>query len=322
MTTIAAKSLLASAHAIDNGAPRIDSLLLRNPRWIHAEGRTHRLFSLGERTYELATPSIMEDHDRSINASSSRAIPVKKLIQDVMDDPAIPIYWGANKPGMQAHEELKGQARVDAESEWMLAMEAAIKSAKVLEKIGAHKQIINRLLEPFSHINVVVTSTQWANFLYLRDHQDAEPHMAMLARAIRKAIFEAEPQKLKPGEWHLPLVDDNWMEYECPTSGAGQILVRNGLKLSVARCASTSYLTVDGLDMTMDRATALHDKLVGMDPLHASPCEHQAKVDVYNPDHVGPYGEWRTGRWSNEHLAGNLGPGYIQYRKTLKGERK
>jgi hypothetical protein len=325
MTTILSRNLLTSAHAIDHGAPPISTVFARYPRWIHAEGRTHRLFSLGDSVYELATPSVMEDHDRSINASSSRAIPVEKLIQDVIDDPAVPLYWGANQPGMQAQRELTGQARIDAESEWLLAMEAAIKSARALAQIGAHKQLINRLLEPFSHINVVITSTNWSNFLHLRDHSDAEPHIAILAREIRKAIQTANVQKLHPGEWHLPMANsacDRAMANDDAHTVIPRSEIRyrdNLLKLSVARCASTSYKTVDGFDMTLDRAVALHDKLVGMDPLHASPCEHQAKIDKFN---VNPNWMRGSGHWETPELSGNLGPGYIQYRKTLKGERR
>jgi hypothetical protein len=338
LTTISAKSILASAHAEDHGAPRIDTLLLRYPRWIHAEGRTHRLFSLGEAVYELATPSVMEDHDRSINASSSRAIPVKQLIQDILDDPAIPLFWGANQKGMQADLECNEEVYladcscspdgppVNREEAWLYARDQAIAMACSFAKAGYHKQIVNRLLEPFSHINVVVTSTNWSNFLHLRDHKDAEPHIQLLAREIRKAIFEAPVQKLRPGEWHLPwIMPEDYRPLQMLSGQTGNEWVDLARKLSVARCASASYTTVDGFDMTPDRAQALHDKLVGMDPLHASPCEHQAQVDVFddfNMDISDPNRDRDNEHhgWRQPNLSGNLAPGWVQYRKTLKGE--
>ena len=216
----------------------------------------------------------MEDLNLSRNASSSRAIPVERLIADVIADPAEPLYWGANKPGMQAGEELTGMSLHEAKCIWRLAMANAAGSARNLATCGAHKQIVNRLLEPFSHITVVVTATAWSNFFALRDHPDAEPHIRMLAQAVRKARDEATVQTLKPGEWHLPFVDLGC--YAKDIRGDGEF-VDPYIKLSVARCASTSYKTVEGFDMTMERALALHDKLRAANPMHASPFEHQCR---------------------------------------------
>jgi hypothetical protein len=309
LTTISAKSILASQHT-ETGA-RIDTFLLRYPRWIHAEFMTHRVFSR--------------------NASSSRAIPVAKLIQSVIDDPAVPLFWGANQKGMQADVECNEKVGVYAkpindtrgpgrefinferanmarEDAWIYARDRAIEAARAFDEAGYHKQIVNRLLEPFGHITVVATGTQWSNFFALRCHPAAEPHMQMLARAIKEAYDEAEVQMLAPGQWHLPFVGlDDWVTINnlCLPRGEHTAMA---LKLSVARCASTSYKTVEGFDMTLERAVALHDKLVASVPLHASPCEHQAQADKYD------------GRWANPGHGGNLGDGWIQYRKLLPGE--
>lgn len=299
MTTISAQSILASCHA-DDPSKRIDTLLLRYPRFIHAEFMTHRLFSR--------------------NASSSRAIPVEKLIQSAIDEPAIPLHWGKNQKGMQADGEHDAHVEVEAAQDslngepwvmgrqeaWLSARDDAVEWARRFTQAGYHKQIVNRLLEPFTHITVVCTSTNWSNFLHLRDHPDAEPHMQMLARAVREALDGAEVQKLKPGEWHLPFVSE--AERKDAQFGPSQSPGINSLlALSVARCASTSYKTVDGFDMTIDRAVALHDKLVAADPLHASPCEHQAQVPAKGEG-------WKGG------LGGNFGAGWCQYRKMLEGE--
>jgi hypothetical protein len=346
MTTISAKSILASKHAI-TGA-RIDTLLLRNPRWIHAEGRTHRLMKIGEdMEISVPTPSLMEDENLSRNASSSRAIPVEKLIQDVLDDPAVPLFWGLNKPGMQAaehtpcvdfleegrtEEELDCWVTFDAEEEWLLARDEAVDRARRFAKAGYHKQIVNRLLEPFSHITVVVTATNWSNFLALRDHPDAEPHIQILAREIRKALEGADVQVLQPGEWHLPFLEpadyasvkgmihdpspvygnqESWLRVEDARIDAQR-------KLSVARCASTSYRTVDGFDMTLERAIELHDKLLNSNPMHASPFEHQAQADELRSSGsiARLNGEWL---YEHPHQHGNF-TGFRQYRKMLPGE--
>lgn len=287
MTTISARSILSSRHAVTGDT--LHTLLLRYPRFIHAEFMTHRMFSR--------------------NASSSRAIPVEKLIQDVLDDPAVPLFWGKNQKGMQANEELEFYDREHAITAWLHAKDAAVRRAREIAYRGAHKQIVNRLLEPFSHITVVCSATNWSNFLHLRDHKDAEPHMQMLAREIRTALDGAAVQELQPGEWHLPFVlEEDWPECPGEPDAEGDMI-----KLSVARCASTSYKTVEGFDMTLERATALHDKLVGMDPLHASPCEHVAEADArvaLGYTHDG---------WAHPDQHGNF-IGFRQYRKMLAGE--
>ena len=331
MTTITATSILASQHA--DAPQRVDTLLLRYPWIIHSEGQTHRLLEIGEDMEVLIkTPSLMADRDLSRNAGSTRAIPVEKMIQSVIDDPYVPLYWGKNQRGMQAGEELSPAEIEEARGLWLEAMANAIKSARRLDAMGIHKQQINRLLAPFSHITVVVTATEWVNFFALRDHADAEPHIRLLAQAIRVARDEATVQTLGPGEWHLPFADANTDDadnedvfaaykhigavspkegWECAidnswsnTQKVGELL----LKLSVARCASTSYKTVEGFDMSLGRAIALHDKLVGSKPMHASPMEHQCYADEFIK---------RAKKWRQPNLHGNF-RGFCQYRRALE----
>ena len=323
MTTISATVV---ADSVGHQAPRLTTFRLRYPRWIHAEGRTHRVLRVGEDLeVEVRTPSLMEDPDLSRNASSSRAIPVSKMIQDVLDDPAIPLFWGKNQKGMQASEDCNAEVEYsDAnngphgnwgsrEDAWRYAIENAVAMARSFDDAGYHKQIVNRLLEPFSHITVVVTGTQWSNFYALRRHADAEPHIKMLADRMWDAQQASYPTLLEPGQWHLPFVDAVDANDEPVVLSGGEAL-QNAIKLSVARCASTSYKTVDGFDMTLERAVALHDKLVASTPLHVSPAEHQAQVPRAPLLMVNG-----TPRMTSE-LGGNLGPGWVQYRKTLPGE--
>jgi thymidylate synthase ThyX len=245
------------ADSIADSCPRMTTLQLRYPRFIHSEFMTHRQFSR--------------------NASSSRAIPIDRLIQDVIDDPAMPIHWGANKPGMQAGEELDS-----GHVEWILARDTAIHHAQRMARMGYHKQIVNRILEPFAHANVLCTATEdaYAHFFALRDHPDAQPEIAALARAMRAAMAGSEPDWLCEYNWHTPYVD-------CETP------VNYEREISAARCASVSYKTVDGKPMTVDKALAIYDKLAGSDPIHASPFEHIARPD--------PIGEKGCRNFTNWH---------------------
>lgn len=282
MSQPTAKTILRSRNA---SAPQhvLSTLLVRMPRIILAEWNTHRIFSR--------------------NAASTRAIPTKKLIEQVATDPFVPLVWGKNVPGMQSvgiHEDVAA-----CELAWLKARDAAVENAERLMDLGLHKQIVGRVLEPWMWTLVCVSSTEWNNFRELRDHEAAEPHIQMLAKEIGKCLDdESTIQTINPGAWHTPFVTDEDDPYD-------QLTIDQWIKLSVARCASTSYKTVDGFDMTLERAVALHDKLVGSKPLHASPCEHVAMADnlVTNGPYLMPWFEHR-----NQHA--NF-TGFRQYRHML-----
>jgi len=276
MTTISASVI---ADSISVPEIRLTTLQLRYPRFIHAEFMTHRVFSR--------------------NASSSRAVPVEKLIADIERDPAMPLHWGKNQPGMQAHKQLTGYELGVAKGHYLAALQDALVHATHLHEIGAHKQLVNRILEPFTHINVVVTATEWDNFFALRDHPDAEPHIQMLAREIKRAMSESTPKKLRMYEWHLPYVSAEEQE----EADSGTLC-----KISAARCARVSYLTQEGKKPARDTDLALYERLAGSEPLHASPLEHQASPD---------FRSWTGWHYNNQH--GNF-IGWRQFRKIVEEE--
>lgn len=234
------------------------SFQLRYWRAIHAEFMTHRT--------------------KSRNAGSSRAIPVRKMLSQVWNDPAGPYYWGANRPGMQAGDELTGWRLALAKRTWKWAGRSACVFAWAAMKLGLHKQVANRILEPWQYINVVVTATEWDNFFSLRCHPDAQPEMQMLARDIlstmKAAIENDQVDILQPGDWHLVYVTDK---------ERASLPVDVLLKISAARAARVSYEAFDG-NGDIDKEIERHDKLVGSVPIHASPTEHQAQALAWKLD--------------------------------------
>jgi hypothetical protein len=196
--------------------------------------------------------------------------------------------------------------------------------------LGAHKQIVNRIIEPWCHINTLVTSTEWANFDALRCHPDAQPEMRALAEASREARLNSTPTRLRPGEWHLPYItEDDRQEVYWSTRhvsyGNNECFdeveaLQTCIKVSVARCARVSYLTHEGKKSTIDEDLALYDRLVGSTPLHASPTEHQAapdrRLEAYEDLAITPNG---YSTWENPTQHGNF-VGWRQYRKMLPGE--
>lgn len=270
---------------------RITSILLRYPKYIHAEGRTHRVIYMGEEI-DWVTESLMKDPNLSRNASSSRAIPVSRMIDDVLRDPVIPQYWGRNQPGMSASEQhsepveipsmaaLGQTVKVSPEQAWLWGRDQAIILARAYAAAGYHKQHVNRALEPYAHINTLVTATEWDNFFLLRDHDKAQPEIRTLAREMQDAIAWSSPTPLAPGQWHLPFVRPE--DYETAgvriedTLETNRVGLSRLLKVSVARCARLSYRTFEGRPSTLEEDEGLYGKLVVEDPLHASPAEHQA----------------------------------------------
>ena len=249
---------------------RITTLELEYPRFIHPEFMTHRVFSR--------------------NASSSRAIPVAKMIQAVIDNPAMPIHWGKNQSGMQAREELDDSGKESVERLWIDARDCAVQLAKEMSEVGAHKQIVNRILEPFTHIRVIVTATNFANFFALRDHEDAQPEIRELARVMKAAMETSTPKSLGLGEWHLPYLDDEDLANINNHMAESSITRHEPNKwdvcmmacaVSAARCARVSYLTHDGERPTLQKDLELYRHLVNANPPHMSPCEHQASPNCY-----------------------------------------
>lgn len=278
------------ADSISEDRKRITTFQISYPRMIHSEFMTHRVFSR--------------------NASSSRAIPVKKVLAQVWNDPAMPVHWGQNQSGMQAKTELTGFKQTVAKALWRGAGKVACMFAWGMMKAGLHKQVSNRILEPWQIIHVVVTATEWDNFFELRDHEDAQPEIRELAIQMRKAMNESNPQMLSHGEWHLPYVLEEELSkalQDSETADKGWELMR---KVSAARCCRVSYLKHDGTASKIQEDLKLCERLAGARPIHASPFEHQA-----SPDQVSLTGV--DGEWESASLHGNF-VGWIQYRKILE----
>lgn len=294
--------------SIANGI-RICTFILTYPRLIHSEMLTHRVFSR--------------------NAASSRAIPTKAIIQNLRDDPAEIVWWGKAMAGMQAKEELSGWQLKLAKFGWATARELAILSARFMNAIGLHKQIANRVLEPFQNIRVVVTATEWNNFFALRNHKDAQPEFQLLASMMYSAMGSSTPEKLNPGEWHMPYIETVRMPagnllYGVYTERAQgdfifkELPIEVCLKISASMAAQESYRKSDS---SLEKAEAIWERLVGSAPVHASPTEHQAMVpnEPFN-------GQWFTGHvWekgvTHQDREGNYWSGnfrnWIQHRQLL-----
>lgn len=229
---------------------------LEYPRFILAELNTHCMLSK--------------------NTASSRAIPINKIIDLITENPVMPIFWGKNKPGMSADEEISPDKIEQAKQVWLELRDQAIDAARKFEELGLHKQIANRVLEPWVTVKTVVTGTELANLFWLRCHSAAQPEFRALAKDMHEALKLATPTILLDGEWHLPYVEsvrgeDGKLKYF--NEQGNEITLDQARVLSASCCAQVSYRK---LDSSLDKAEDIYSKLIESVPVHASPVEHQA----------------------------------------------
>lgn len=240
------------AHSKAPNGEELITMEIELHRFVLPEFNTHRTFSR--------------------NFQSSRAVPVQKMIEQVRNDPAMPVHWGKNQRGMVAEEQLENVEHI--QRRWRLAAISAADEAEYLVSQGLHKQVSNRLLEPFMWTKGVATATRTAfeAFFLLRSHKDAQPEIKALSDAMKVVLEESVPRKLECGEYHLPYVD-----LEDPL-----FTIEEAVKISSSCCAQVSYRS---LDDSIEKAEKIYNMLnlpengvYKEDPPHFSPTEHIAKV--------------------------------------------
>lgn len=242
------------ADSVNVMGDRLTTFELTYHRYIHSEVMTYR--------------------NLSRSAASSRAIPVEKMIRRVEWAKVYPLHWGRKQKGMVADLEIDENDQIEAEFIWDEAREDMIRHAKRLLEIDVHKQVVNRLLEPFSTITVIATGTSWGNLFEQRCHPDSQPEFRILAESMREAYESSEPKLIRPDDpipYHLPLIqmDDLWAWHE------SELTTEQLIKIAVGRCARVSYLNHDGIRNIQDDIK-LHDRLLNSKPAHLSPFEHVA----------------------------------------------
>lgn len=242
------------ADSVNPNGERITTLIADYPLIIHNEVMTHRLFSR--------------------NLASSRAIPVETMISMVMENPFIPIMTVANK-GMVSNEVVDDETLDAAKEMYLRARDKAIVYSERMLELGLSKQVVNRLLSPFQYTRALITATEWDNFFNLRCHPDAEPHMQLLAEAIRTAYNESEPKEIGWGEWHIPFDTD---KYFVENGIAGMYTQEEKLAIATARAARISYRNEDK-DSTIEEDLSIFNRLAKNG--HWSPFEHCAKAFDY-----------------------------------------
>jgi len=286
------------ADSITANGDRMTTMEIEYPRFILAELNTHRMLSK--------------------NSASSRAIPIKAMHEYISQNPAQPVSWGKNQAGMQAKEDLTGSDLSMIKYLWGKAKEDALHWARAMGDLNLHKQVANRITEPWMTMKTVISGTEWKNFFWLRAHPDAQPEINELATKMRDAYSLSVPTLLNPGEWHVPYINtyrsmaDDELVY---SDNAGQKLSADQAKvISASCCAQVSYRKNDD---SYEKAEKIFKQLIESEPCHASPVEHQA-TPMKSPDSFVDLGTTHIDR-AGRAWSGNL-RGWVQHRKLISGE--
>jgi thymidylate synthase ThyX len=230
--------------SISKHSCRLTTFRCTYPRFVHTHILTHRVFSRC--------------------TASSRAIPTAKLIEQAVSDPVMPLVWGSNQRGMQAGEPLAELQTHRSSQTWLEARDAAVRAAKQLQVLGSHKQLVNRVLEPYLWVTCIISSTEWDNFFKLRCHSAAQPEIRHIAELMRSALAGSQPEQRS---LHMPMVSPEDMM-------SGAVALHDWMMVSAGRCARVSYL---GRPSTPERDLELARRLHRDG--HYSPFEHVAYAD-------------------------------------------
>ena len=294
--------------SISKHGHRLTTFVIAFPRIVLAEFNTHRILSR--------------------NSASSRAIHVDKQIAKIESDLFYPVHWGKNQKGMQADQELTEDEIINCKYIWNNASDISVVYAKELLDCGVHKQITNRLLEPFMWHTAVVTGSEFSNFFNLRDQRMAQPEIQKIAGLMHECYDVSIPSCLNDNDWHLPFVDFN-DEITQPKEAA---ICEDGKpflsKISAGRSARVSYLTHDGR-RDFDDDLTLYDRLASAG--HMSPLEHPCRP-MTDEEHwmfsqvkrTWDGKKWVTVRDADgqkvlTHFLGNV-QGWVQLRKLFPNE--
>lgn len=337
-------------HSISEQGVNLYTLLIDFPRIVLAELAKHRMLSMSAASSRAIPFAKMQEQlsGRPVrfgasNAGMQDAGEYKEVV--LMDsfeecNTSVPRFWSRIE---------RTTNKFEPDEAWEVAKERAVEMSTAFAAAGYAKQVYNRLTEPFQMIRVLITGTEWDNFFWLRNDKAADPTIEELAKVMQQAMNNSKPVVLLAGQWHLPFVDTIWevneltqaveqkflvydVEGESGIYRSRAITLEDAIKVSCARCAATSFRNEN---YGLEKCLSVYHRLVNGDKMHSGALEHCAtpmKSAGYSATQGGskyrsnhsfiPY-TWEEGishvDRNGELWSGNF-KGFIQYRKTLKGE--
>lgn len=293
-----------------------------------------RLISVEVSYWRAIHAELMTHRDRGRNAASSRAIPFYRekkcslcgkdkcgcgnrvpidncMYAMIERKPFFPEFLGVEQKGMQSGGELVGDDRAKALKLIDDMRQFNMEKCLQLSELNLHKSIINRYLEPWMYITVLMTATEWNNFFRLRIHPKAEKHFNKMAKLVKEAINQSTPETVPYGSWHTPYIrpgekqeiydmvasKPTWLTDEDLEMNYNELAIKYTNMISAARSARLSYLTHEGV-RSFDKDIQLFYTLISpeaeedQDVIHASPLEHVARSSPNKDLRSGPLVGW------------------------------
>ena len=265
------------ADSIGPSGCRITTLEVTYPLAVHWDFLRHQSFSMYEQVHSVA---------------SNRAIPTNTYLRRIIEDPAEPLWWGKNQPGMVAREEMTGWRLIFGKRIHAFVRFVCVVGAWAMTKLGFHKEVANWNAMPHAWVTQIVTATEWENFDALRIHPAARAEMRKIATMMRDARNASTAQELGVGGWHLPYVsnDEIVKAYMIHDDGDdADALLRN---VSAARCARVSIVKQgerQGMTVEFSKASKLQSDG------HMSPFDHPAMA-LATPERVANLRGFKSAR--------------------------
>jgi hypothetical protein len=200
------------------------------------------------------------------NSFSSRAVNKSKYIENIKNDPYIPI-WTYNKPGMigDVVEDVKYIKHLT--NQYLKKMEYDV--AYVHNNYDdIHKQDTNTQLDHYARIPIIVTSTNWEYFFNLRTADGVKPEFRRIAMIAQELYNNNTPTETN---WHIP-----WIKPD-----EQHLSVEDKCIMCAARSAWLSYANHLG-EQSLERAQKLVSRLIA--DKHYSTLDHAA---ISEPNRVG-----------------------------------
>lgn len=212
----------------------------------------------------------------SLNVASSRAVGVKRMLEQVRDRPALPPWWTLDQPGSMSGGEVASESTTNVADHFSRqGMTDAVHWAEQLVSGALARQHVNRYIEPWMIADFVATGTDdaWTSFFALRCSDAAQPEMQVLADLMLGLYLKNTPREKRWGDWHVAFD---------PSRVGGlnvgpAIPLKRLLTQSVSRSARVSFAMHDADDgQTHEQHAGRHDRLLASG--HFSCFEQQAQA--------------------------------------------
>lgn len=325
-----------TAHTKNINDTELISFKLIFPRIVLPEFNTHRMFSK--------------------NTSSSRAIPFSKNLETILENPFVPIAYQKTHKKMQGTKYFTDIKDIkQCEDDWLSGLKSATESAiKLNDERRITKQLCNRLLEPYTWVSMLVTTSieGLQNFFELRcpkyqididepsfksweslckyyknsktDYSSFSIEERLLCNKsyadihisyLAELMYDAYKDSVPATKAiHIPFENEIIEEY-------GDIDIDDIIRVSVAKAARFSYTTFDK-KLSLEDQLNLYKDLIEQDPPHSSPLEHVAyamdKIQFNNFKKIVNMQDYNAPinfGWCNNFR------GFIQYRFIVDNHR-